>query len=270
MRFGKRIAHQAHSDVFIVELLDENLIQKAKSRKAVAKVSCKSCNLFSYIFFNNFLQNLLVIRYNDKKATRQFHQELSLCCFLSQKYPFYFAKLYAYDDILKTQIIKYYNEGSLEKWISVKRNKLEIVSILLDVARGVAAMHLEDIVHCDLKPENILIDYKSKESKYVGVIADFGIAKILKKHELNVKEFKPIDIRGLSVKYAAPESFLYLRDRTVRIPDGETLKASDVYSYSCILYRCVCSTIPWANNSCLDNVVANQHSSDIPMFKFIH
>jgi len=48
--------------------------------------------------------------------------------------------------------------------------------VLLDVARGLAALHARDIVHRDLKPSNVLIE--ESEGTVRVKIADFGISRL--------------------------------------------------------------------------------------------
>lgn len=141
--------------------------------------------------------------------------------------------------------MKYYTRSSLEVWLQSNQPRRDVLCVICDVANGITAMHREEFVHCDLKPDNILIDFDSKRKRLAGIISDLGISKItLNQQKLAVKEFKPINIRGMSVSYAAPETIASFREIDKR--SAEALKAGDVYSFSCILYRCVNMQIPWS------------------------
>ena len=60
-------------------------------------------------------------------------------------------------------------------------------------------MHSKGVIHRDLKPENILLD-----KNYRGVVADFGIVKLVEKHE--VMQHTAVG----TISYMAPETYLHL------------------------------------------------------------
>lgn len=96
----------------------------------------------------------------------------------------------------------------------------EAVEMMACIARAVACLHAEGIVHCDLKPANILID--SEGNPYV---TDFGLARILEGQPSVLPEGA---IAG-SPNYMSPEQV----SGQVR----QTGFASDVYSLGSILYH---------------------------------
>jgi serine/threonine protein kinase len=68
--------------------------------------------------------------------------------------------------------------------------------LLIEILKGVHYLHKNNIIHRDLKPENILLT-DGINGSFVK-IADFGLAKVYDKKELNTKD------RG-DVRYMAPE-----------------------------------------------------------------
>lgn len=194
--------------------------------------------LITYESSNPFV----VINSQTLQQKQQFHQEVSLMYYLSQKYP-YFAKIYAYEESSQIIILKYYKHGPLEKWLRRKpRSKHQIMNVILCFTRGVAAMHKENIAHCDLKPDNVLIDHDDKKQP-IAVLIDLGISKILNQNNLAVKQFKAANIRGFSPSYAAPEAIQVFKEQDTRAP--AIVRASDIYSLACIYYRILSKRPPW-------------------------
>ena len=61
----------------------------------------------------------------------------------------------------------------LRSWLAEReRTDAEIVAVLLDAGRGLAAAHRQGLVHRDFKPENVLVGERG------GVVADFGLAAL--------------------------------------------------------------------------------------------
>lgn len=61
-----------------------------------------------------------------------------------------------------------------------------LLRILMGVARGVAWLHLHNVVHRDLKPENILMDACTNPK-----IADFGLAAVRQdKQQVRARELQ--------------------------------------------------------------------------------
>ncbi|KAF8401702.1 hypothetical protein HHK36_012648 [Tetracentron sinense] len=95
--------------------------------------------------------------------------------------------------------------------------------IALGIARGLLYLHEEcetQIIHCDIKPQNVLLD-----KDYTAKIADFGLAKLLKKDQTRTST----NVRG-TMGYMAPE---WLKNAPV------TAKV-DVYSFGVMLLEIIC------------------------------
>ncbi|MFE8601212.1 protein kinase domain-containing protein [Archangium violaceum] len=61
---------------------------------------------------------------------------------------------------------------NLRAWLRhAPRSRREIVSVLLDAGRGLAAAHAAGIVHRDFKPENVMVERHGR-----GRVLDFGLA----------------------------------------------------------------------------------------------
>lgn len=163
--------------------------------------------------------------------------------FLSKKYP-YFVEIYGFHSPSRTILMRYYSIGPLTRLFKTDRwNKTVIMCVLLDLSKGIAGMHKEGFVHCDIKPDNILIDYRDGVLR--AVITDLGISRIAEQGILKVKEFKTVNIRGASVRYASPESLHIVRDDLADHRSVLELKSSDVYSIACIIFHCINKHSPW-------------------------
>lgn len=68
---------------------------------------------------------------------------------------------------------------SLRDWIRRGIPEENVLRLFGNILDGIEAAHLHNILHGDLKPENILTSEDGKEV----VIADFGIAPLLEKHD---------------------------------------------------------------------------------------
>lgn len=131
--------------------------------------------------------------------------------------------IYDADNVLGQHYIamEYIEGESLAKRLRRKplllQDSLQIVS---DVARAIAYLHSQEIVHLDLKPSNILIDREGKP-----YVTDFGLARGLGTR----RGGKNLDTASGTPCYMAPEQ--------ARSDEWEIGPLSDVYGIGTILYE---------------------------------
>jgi len=100
------------------------------------------------------------------------------------------------------------------------------VTLCLEVAKGLSALHAEGLVHRDLKPANILLDEQGR-----AYITDFGLAKDRDASALT----EPGQAVG-SMDYMAPE----------QIRGEEVSGSTDVYALGCVIYEALVGDPPFA------------------------
>ena len=133
----------------------------------------------------------------------------------------------------RLHIFMEYCEGNLSSFI--QQNELNIQTkfdVLKQVARGMAFIHENRIIHKDLKPDNILI--KKIKAKNVTVkVADFGLAYTLDEDENTTTLSLSF---GGSRPYMAPEMLQAALSKDSNIP--RTYKV-DVWSFGVVTYKVI-------------------------------
>ncbi|RYB89384.1 serine/threonine protein kinase [Nocardioides glacieisoli] len=124
---------------------------------------------------------------------------------------------------------KLFPDGDLSDWIAEHGalSQEESVSVLVQVAEGLADAHEAGFLHRDIKPSNILLQRRADGLR--AVICDFGIA-----FAEGSEHTKTVGVIG-TLGYMAPE-------RHEGLP---ATAASDVYSLGCVLYACLQGRAPW-------------------------
>ncbi|MDX1553170.1 MAG: bifunctional protein-serine/threonine kinase/phosphatase [Marinobacter sp.] len=126
-------------------------------------------------------------------------------------------------------VTEYIEGQTLKQWlIDNPKPDLEVVrGLVVQIARGLYALHRMEILHQDLRPENILIDTNG-----TAKIIDFGSARVAGIVESATLE--PNDIPGTAL-YMAPEYFM-----------GETgTNCSDLYSLGVLTYHMLSGRFPY-------------------------
>ncbi|CAM8994863.1 unnamed protein product [Rhodiola kirilowii] len=124
-------------------------------------------------------------------------------------------------------VMEYLSEGSLRAFLHKLERKTvpmeKIMTVALDIARGMEFIHAQGVIHRDLKPENILID-----QDFHMKIADFGIA--CEEAYCDALADDPGTYRWM-----APEM----------IKHKAYGKKVDVYSFGLILWELISGSIPY-------------------------
>jgi len=120
--------------------------------------------------------------------------------------------------------------------------------ICRNVAKTLAALHAQSIVHKDIKPHNILVTRESAATKLI----DFGIATRL--NEESPVPVSPDAIEG-TLFYMAPEQ----SGRMNRIVD----QRADLYALGITLYQLLTGTLPFASGDAMELV--HSHIARIPV-----
>ena len=135
-------------------------------------------------------------------------------------------------------IVMEHVEGITLKTYISKKGQLsynEVISIAIQVGRGIEAAHKKGIIHRDIKPQNIMI---SKEGKVK--VTDFGIAHAVTSNTVSA------DLMG-SVHYSSPE----------QARNGFVTYSSDIYSLGIVMYEMCTGRVPFDGDTTV--AIAIQH-----------
>ena len=143
-------------------------------------------------------------------------------------------------------VMQYMPKGSLKNLLGKPMPYQKAASLLLPVAKALAFIHEEKIIHRDVKPSNILFT-KSKDP----MLADFGVAKIIDREET-----RGLTATGASIgtpEYMAPEQALGKKiDHRV-----------DIYSLGVILFELVTGRRPFTADTPME-VAIKQARDPLP------
>src|SRR5918994_1089716 len=120
----------------------------------------------------------------------------------------------------------------------------EIMSIVEQVATGLAAAHRAGIVHRDIKPENIM-----RRTDGLVKILDFGIAKLVERQNSDTTQRSVHTELGVvmgTVDYMSPE-------QARGLPVDER---TDIWSLGVVLYEMLARRLPFTGATRMDTMVA--------------
>jgi serine/threonine protein kinase len=109
----------------------------------------------------------------------------------------------------------------------------DTVSIMSQIGDALDAAHQRGVIHRDVKPANVLLE--GGDGRWHAFLADFGLAK---PNEGNEEHTLPGEMLG-TADYMAPE----------QINGAPADGRADVYSFGCMVYRCLTAEPPYKRDA---------------------
>ena len=166
-----------------------------------------------------------------------FYQEISLMNFFVGKPNI--VQLVGFSAAPYQILTDYYALGSLEHVILKKKEivacKQLMLRFCLQISGAIRLMHENGFAHADIKAMNVFIDRDGRGALqcYLG---DFGLTRVLEDTHLVVKSYQLLNLKGLTIPYAAPE---VLRSFRAREAGGWNFLKADIYSLGILLFEII-------------------------------
>lgn len=195
---------------------------------------------FGVVYRGIFVHNKQPIAIKEMKIGDQesFGQEVALCRNLKSKY---IIQIYGYSQCKgKHYLIMELAERSLSDLIHNKESQIsepQKIRMALGIAKGLAHLHQNRIVHGDIKSYNILLD-EALNTK----IADFGLAK-------EKIETSRATITGKTTSSKLQYSLLWQAPEALRDKLYQPNFKSDVYSFGVVLWEIFSRKLPFCDKS---------------------
>jgi hypothetical protein len=219
-------------DVHCALALDAELQKRCRNERIAVKI-LKKLNSFS---------------------AEAFYQEVSIMYFFVGKPNF--VQLVGFCNAPYQILTDYYAFGSLEQCLIKNRlithSKHVIVSFAVQICRAIQLMHSSGFAHADIKAMNIFVDIDNNTGDFHCYLGDFGLSQVLDDAHLQVKAYRVLNTKGLTVPYAAPEILLCFRAKNTvagGLDGGHSLdfKRSDVYSLGILMFEIANGSLAWKN-----------------------
>lgn len=132
----------------------------------------------------------------------------------------------------------------LKSWLAHEpRIQIEIVSLFLKVAQGLAAAHEAGLVHRDVKPSNILLGENGRVC-----ITDFGLARVVDEEQTLAGEgaldAESVDVTGTGTVLGTP-TYMAPEQHRAQAADAR----SDQFSFCVTLYKALYGTSPFQGDT---------------------
>ncbi len=136
----------------------------------------------------------------------------------------------------------------------------ELLVLLRQMAEGLEAMHVQDVIHRDFKPANVFLMQRAPETPghqgnvaMRAVITDFGIARALHhtgRQEQDASVTSRVGFIGTPA-YMAPE----------QLTGGALSPATDIYALGVLLYEALTGTVPFSGETALEAAMKRLHQA---------
>jgi serine/threonine-protein kinase len=128
----------------------------------------------------------------------------------------------------------------------------QLIALLLDAMRGVAAAHKQGVIHRDIKPDNIFLAQETDRAHHTPKVLDFGISKLSGVEALSLTQ------TGAAVgtpMYMSFEQLCGAKDIDAR---------TDVYAFGVILYEALTGRPPFAAETFTELIIKITNSRPTP------
>ena len=135
----------------------------------------------------------------------------------------------------------------------------ELGVLLRQMAEGLEAMHVQDVIHRDFKPANVFLMQRAPDTPghqgnaaMRAVITDFGIARALHHggREQDASVTSRVGFIGTPA-YMAPE----------QLTGGALSPATDIYALGVLLYEALTGTVPFSGETALEAAMKRLHQA---------
>ncbi|KIO23542.1 hypothetical protein M407DRAFT_109094 [Tulasnella calospora MUT 4182] len=138
-------------------------------------------------------------------------------------------------------------KGDVVRYLAADRNRHQkCIPLIVDIARGLDYLHMQDIIHGSLKPSNILINDDGR-----AVLSDFSLAK----PACVGAKFTQVNPQVNVFRYQAPEV----------ISDEPISWASDVYSWAMTALEIITGQPPFHTWTSPGQLISHITKNDIPI-----
>ncbi|KAG2142772.1 kinase-like domain-containing protein [Suillus bovinus] len=143
-------------------------------------------------------------------------------------------------EVVPALVCPWMENGSLHEYLDIIWSEQlppeahSLFLLLFQVVSGLQYLHSKNIIHGDLMPPNVLIDENGN-----ALLADFGLSRLLADHETSFFASN----RSGAIRWAAPEIIPLDTEKPNEVVEPN--KASDIYSFGCIMMQVLSGCPPY-------------------------